>query len=390
MKRLAILFVALSIAIGLALGVSSYIVHHTRAQNDNVSIVPNKTLARFALYAASERVLSLSNDGVLGNGNIRDTGVVDTSGSWQILPSTSDTLLCIEVVSKSQGVPTVYALWKYNAGLPLTQASISFAQDGVASCVEAEKYLTPYSKNKTDLSSTFTFPNLDTTRLTEKGQLALNELRQNGNFVATTGASDIATSNALAQVKTIMANNLVKATIPDYISSWASTPTDVLSATHEVVYTIPAGGYGESSIAKKSYCISYSGWVISNPYRKPQRGECNTQAHQGIVNSDGNLLLKAINGAVSPQLRLAYALGHISFSNGVLSITPENTAHKKLIISEKVPLHIGSFVPVKGSFDSRGFWCLELRNGNTQAIVTNNLVLGNQFECIPQTVNGPH
>lgn len=388
MKRLSILLITLSVA--LALGVSSYIVHRTRVHTTSAaSMIPDETLSRFALYASSQRVLSLSNDGVLGNGKIIDTGVIGTSGSWQIIPTTSDTLLCVEVISQTQGVSPVYALWKYNAGLPLNQISISFAHKGTSSCIDGEKYLTPYSKGKVNLSSTFTFPHLDTTKLTPKGQLTLAELNQSGNFLSAIGVSDQVTFTSLVKVRALMLGNLKKPTIPDYIAAWSNVATPVLDSSKQIAYTIPAGGYGQSSRANKSYCVSYDGWLVSNLYLKPQRGECDPQGHQLLLNGDANVLLNTINGIVTPQIRLAYALGHISLSNGKVIIAPADTAHKKLIISKKVDLHLGSFMPVAGSFDASGLWCLELRNGNTQAVVTSNLVLGNQFECIPLTVNTP-
>lgn len=387
MKKKILLLAAVSIVATLTLTSCS----SSKTSSINASIpTPANASAHFALYAASERLLSLSNDGVLGAGKILDTGVYGTFGSWQVMPTASDTLVCVEIDGSDKTLYPEFALWKFNAGTRLSKGSYAFAPYGATSCSVAEKSLKPYDTLAASLKNVFTFIGLNQRALSAKGKASYSLLLSNGDFLTRIGKADTATLNSLSEIQKVMKDNAKTRLIPDYSVSWKDTVTQVLDSNKKVVYTIPVGGYGNSSLMGKNYCISYQGWMISTKYLSPQRGECSIVEHQNLANSDAQVLLNAMNTLLLPQTRGAYVNGSVTYSKGVLTVYPFGLKHKELILSKKVPIHASSSVPVSGSIGTNGLWCVEVHNGNTLAVFNASLVLGNQYECQPEILNTPH
>ena len=387
MKKKILLLTAVSVLAVLGL-TSCSSVSKNATLNANIP-TPANASAHFALYSASERLLSLSNDGILGTGKILDTGVYGTTGSWKIMPTISDTLVCVEVDGPANSVYPVFALWKFNAGAPLSKGSYAFSPYGATSCEVASKSLKPYDAAKVSLKKSFSFIGLNQGALSAKGKASYISFVNKGDFLTRIGAADSATLSSLSAIQKIMNTNAKTHIIPDYTVSWKDTATRVLDSNKKVAYTIPAGGYGDSSLINKEYCISYQGWMIANTYLAPQRGECSVVGHQNLVNTDAQALLNAMNDLIPPQSRGAYASGSVAFAKGVLTVYPLDLKHKELIVSKKVSIHATSSVPIPGAIGPNGLWCVEVHNGNTLSVFNASLVLGNQYECQPETLNTP-
>lgn len=347
--------------------------------------------SKFALYVISERLATPARSGFVLKGNLTDVGISSTSAEWELTPQGDGTILACVIVTPEDKVDgsqsALVAMFDLSSNFSIGKGRLTFGENGIETCKEAKEKLVEYDVNQGIVSLDFLI-DLDVVKIapyvmTDKGKRSYDSFTKNGNFFKSQLKIDESSIAQIETIATFIKDGLkTKSLTGETTDGFQLTESQLTDSKTKDTIKIPLRMFVTYDKSQSTYCVSLNGWLLSSKNNTLHKRLCNeVEVYDSLV-ADYLVITKAIS-LLMPKDKIGYFSKINITEDGSITLLPLKIESAQTTVLKKIKLHPGFSISAQGNIDTKGFWCLEIKNSSQYLVFNQSYIIPGALECPP-------